>query len=246
MNGFDPIAALLIVVLMIGITWAVIRSNNKIPWPETQQPAPEPEATAAQSDLEILSALLPPQFVVLDLETTGLNPLTDEIIEFGAILVTLGQNEHRGFQTLVRPSAKLPRRIIEITGITQQMVDASGIDIKEALRQFAEFIGDLPLVTYNAEFDMGFIHAAARRNGIAIGNRYTCALKRCRRAWPELENHRLAYVSEVMNLDTANSHRAIGDAARAMQVFIFSTMKINQKVRWSKPPEDMLLEAAMT
>lgn len=232
----DLISPLLMCALVIAVIIAVIRSNGKAQQPEEKQSPAQQQTNTQQSDAEILSGLLPPQFVVLDLETTGLNPLTDEIIEYGAILVTLGESSHKGFQALVKPSRQISRKITEITGITQAMLDADGQDPKEVLSGFASFIGELPLVTYNAEFDMGFIYMAAKRHGIRIPNRYTCALNRCRRAFPQLPSHRLAYVSEVMELDSGNNHRAIGDATRAMQVFMVSTLKLNQKVRWSKPP----------
>jgi DNA polymerase III epsilon subunit family exonuclease len=170
---------------------------------------------------------------MLDLETTGLSPRTDEIIEFGAIKVSLDSNTHPSFHTLVKASRKLPRKIVEITGITQEMVDADGIELNDALKQFISFVGDLPIVTYNAEFDMGFIHNAAKRCGICVENKYACALKRARRAWPGLPSYRLAYISELMSLSDGDQHRALADCQRAVNVFLVSTMKLNQKVRWS-------------
>lgn len=186
----------------------------------------------------VISSLLPQQFIVLDLETTGLNPLVDEIIEFGAIHVSLDSDTHKSFQTLVKPKRKVPRKITEITGITQEMVDTEGIELIDALTEFIEFIGDLPIVTYNAEFDMGFIHNAARGQGIIINNRYACALKRARRAWPTLPSHRLAYLAEVGGLPNDDAHRALGDCMRALTVFVSATTILNQKVRWSKPPAE--------
>jgi DNA polymerase III epsilon subunit family exonuclease len=186
-----------------------------------------------------LSALLPKQFVVLDLETTGLNSSKDEIIEFGAIRVTLDSENQVAFRTFVKPKKKVPRKITEITGITQEMVDNEGIHLGDALTQFIEFIGDLPLVTYNAEFDMGFLYSAARQHGVVINNRYTCALKRARRAWPGLESYRLVDMAKMGKLSDADTHRAVGDCMRALFVFTASTSTLGQKVRWSKPPADM-------
>ncbi len=62
------------------------------------------------------------------------------------------------------------------------MVDIEGVGIREALVGLMEFVGDLPIVTFNAEFDIGFLCNAAAREGIAFKNRYACALKRARRA----------------------------------------------------------------
>ena len=122
------------------------------------------------------------------------------------------------------------------------MLDNEGIELSTALAQFVEFIGELPIVTYNAEFDMGFVYSAARKQGIKINNRYTCTLKRARRAWPDLPNHRLAYLAELGKLPQAVSHRAVGDCQCALVVFISATSKLNQKVRWSKPPAELRVE----
>lgn len=182
-----------------------------------------------------LSELLPTQFVVLDLETTGLSPTADEIIEIAAIKVTLGDQSHAAIQMLVKPTRRVPPKITRITGITQAMIDADGIDLEAAMRQFMEFVGELPLVTYNAEFDIGFLRVAAERCGVILGNSYTCALQRARRAWPSLPNHKLATVASFFNLPDTDQHRALGDSIRASHVFLLATTQINQKVRWTKP-----------
>jgi len=136
---------------------------------------------------------------------------------------------------LVKPSIKLSRKIVELTGITQAMLDADGIAPQDALEQFIEFVGDLPLVTYNAAFDIGFLANAYRRYGKTLTNKYDCALKRTRRAWPEFSNHKLSYITTLMKLPQTNQHRALADCERAMYVYTTSTSKLNQKVRWTKP-----------
>ena len=201
--------------------------------PEVSRLAPSVElAPKIQRDL---SELLPTLFVVLDLETTGLSPTTNEIIEIAAIKVTLGEETHVAMQTLVKPTRRVPPKITQITGITQAMIDADGIELDAAMRQFIEFVEDLPLVTYNAEFDIGFLKVAAERCSLVLGNSYTCALKRARRAWPSLPNHKLATVASFFNLPDNDQHRALGDSIRASHVFLLATTEINQKVRWTKP-----------
>jgi DNA polymerase-3 subunit epsilon len=182
-----------------------------------------------------LSAFLPQRFIVLDLETTGLSATRHEIIEFGAIRVNLNSSDHDTFQTFVRPERKLSRKITEITGITQKMVDTEGVPLEEALTQFIDFIGDLPLVTFNAEFDMGFLYRAAQKHGVIVNNRYTCALKRARRAWPGLPSYRLVDLAKMGRLSSEDTHRALGDCARAMVIFTAATSTLGQKVKWSKP-----------
>jgi DNA polymerase III epsilon subunit family exonuclease len=200
---------------------------------------PEYPAASPQPKIIDLPALLPLQFIVLDLETTGLNPHRDEIIEFGAIRVTIDSDNHSGFQTLVRPERKVSRKITGITGITQDMVNSEGLQLEDALTQFIEFIGDLPLVTFNAEFDMGFLHSAAKKHGKVINNRYTCALKRARRAWPGLQSYRLVDLAKMGKLSDEDTHRALGDCKRTMIVFTAATSTLGQKVRWTKSPIEL-------
>ncbi len=193
----------------------------------TEQPEPEPEPSRT------LGELLPPQFVVFDLETTGLHPASEEIIEIGAMKVTLDTSIQPAWHTLIKPRKKIPKAATRVNGITDAMVEADGIPLDEGLRQFLEFVGDLPLVSFNAAFDIAFLKAAAERCGMRLAHKYTCALKRARRAWPELESHRLSYLAEVFKLDREDEHRALGDCKRAAWVFLAATSALQMKVRWS-------------
>lgn len=184
------------------------------------------------------STLLPEHFVFLDLETTGLSPDVDEIIEIGAIRFNRDQINHATFSTLVKPEKAVPRRITQITGITQRMVDDKGVPLAEALSGFVEFIGDLPIVTFNAEFDMGFIWNAAKQQGLTIENRYACALKLARRAWPGLPSYRLVDLAKMGNLSDNDTHRALGDCMRAVIVFASAVSAIGADIRWSTRPRD--------
>lgn len=178
--------------------------------------------------------MLPPEFVVLDLETTGLSPSSDEIIELGAIRASINKTEQLAFQTLVKPSKRIPQHITEINGITQEMVEREGRSLLEALTLFLSFIEDLPLVTFNAPFDMGFLGAAANRHGVSIRNPYTCALQLARRAWPGLPSYRLPDLARMGNLSAANTHRAVGDCERALIVFTSAVSTLGTQIRWSQ------------
>ena len=89
---------------------------------------------------------LPEQFVVFDLETTGLDAAKHEIIEIAAIRVNRDSTHHDTIQALVKPTKKVPKKIVELTGITQEMLDRDGKAIEESLRDFAVFVGDHRLV----------------------------------------------------------------------------------------------------
>lgn len=164
--------------------------------------------------------LLPPKFIVLDLETTGLDPDRNEIIEIGAIRVNRDSDNHDTFRTLVKPTHPIPRRITQINGISQDMVDRDGMALDQALREFVDFIGDLPLVTFNAEFDMAFLLLAAKRHNIAIANSASCALKLARLAWPNRESYKLADLARDGGLSEEGMHHALDDCRRALIVYI--------------------------
>ena len=165
-----------------------------------------------------LSAL-PPVFVVLDLETTGLDPDKHEIIEVGAIRVNRDSENHATFEALVTPKAKIQKKITELTGITQAMVDADGNELGETLRELMKFIGDYPLVAFNAKFDMAFLRNAAMTHNLEINNRVSCALEMARRAWPGRESYKQADLAKDGNLSTENTHRALGDCRRTVIIY---------------------------
>jgi DNA polymerase-3 subunit epsilon len=234
MFGITIVALVLcIIICLLSVTRRKDTEPAKQPTPPESKAA-TPLAARSLPNSAALSSLLPNQFIVLDLETTGFSPLRHEIIEIAAVKISLDSDACQFFQTLVQPSRKVPPQITSITGITQQMLNADGIKLKDALIRLIDFVEDLPIVTYNAEFDMGFIHNAARTCGVNVTNRYACALKRARQAYPDLPNHKLAYLSQMMNLSDEQHHRALSDCHRTVHVFLASTIELNQKIRWSK------------
>jgi DNA polymerase III subunit epsilon len=171
-------------------------------------------------------APLPPRFVVLDLETTGLDPAKDEIIEIGAIRVNRDSDHHQTFRALVRPTKRIPNKIREITGISQDMIDSEGEQLESVLREFAAFIEDLPLVTFNAEFDMAFLRSAARQSNIVISNPASCALKMARRAWPGRKSYKLRDLAKDGGLSDEETHRALADCKRTLLVYTAAVSKL--------------------
>ena len=162
---------------------------------------------------------LPQTFVVFDLETTGLDPAKDEIIEIAAIKFDRNSEGQQGLQALVQPSKPLPKKITQLTGISQGMIEKEGEPLNVALKDFAAFIGDLPLVAFNADFDMAFLRNAAKRCGLTIDNSYSCALKAARRAWPRRKSYRLCDLAEDAKITTEGSHRALEDCKRTLIIY---------------------------
>ena len=171
-------------------------------------------------------SMLPEQFVVVDIETTGLSASRHEIIEIGAIKTNRDSDNHITFQALVKPSKEIPRKITEITGITQNMVDKEGEDLESVMREFIEFIGDLRLVAYNAEFDMGFLARSSKGCGLTIRNEYSCALQMARRAWPNMKSYKLAALADQGSLSTKGTHRALKDCELALIVYMSAASKL--------------------
>lgn len=177
-------------------------------------------ANRAQQLQAIPQDHMPDTFVVFDLETTGLKADTHEIIEVGAIRFKKGRTTHDTFQSFVKPSKALPAKITDLTGITQAMVDADGRPLVDVLKDFSAFVGDLRLVTFNADFDMAFLQAAAAHVGApAFNNPVSCALKMARRAWPQRQSYRLADLAASGGINQGQAHRALEDSRRALIIY---------------------------
>ena len=150
------------------------------------------------------------QFVAFDLETTGLSSKMDRIIEIGAVIMENGREVER-FQTFVNPGRKLDRKIVELTGITDEMLlDAPSIE--EVLPRFIEFVGDRVLVAHNSEFDTGFIRAECLRQGIPYGFTSVDTLILSQNLLSHLGKFKLDVVADALSLPEFNHHRAADDA----------------------------------
>lgn len=161
------------------------------------------------------------EFVVFDIETTGLDPRQHEIIEIAALLVDgskIGGASLMNVQTvqcLIKPKRRIPRKITDITGITQNMVDQKGVFLADAIIEFTRFVGGRRLVAYNAKFDVSFIEAAMGRE---LENPISCALKMARRAWPRLISYKLSEIAK--SVDAGSAHRALADSHRALMIYM--------------------------
>ncbi len=150
------------------------------------------------------------EFVAFDLETTGLSSRTDEIIEIGAVRMR-GNEEIERFQTFVDPGRSLERKIVELTGITDEMLRGAP-KIDQVLPEFLEFVGDSVLVAHNADFDTGFIRAACDRLGYTYGFTSADTLILAQNLMPHLSKFKLDIVSNALSLPEFNHHRAADDA----------------------------------
>ena len=150
-------------------------------------------------------------YVAFDLETTGLSSRTDRIIEIGAVRMRDGKEIDR-FQTFVDPERKLERKIVELTGITDEMLRGAP-KIEKVLPEFLEFIGDSVLVAHNADFDTGFIRAECLRQGYEYNLTSADTLILAQNLMPQLGKFKLDVVANALSLPEFNHHRAADDAA---------------------------------
>ena len=150
-------------------------------------------------------------YVAFDLETTGLSSRTDMIIEIGAVVMQGGKEIDR-FQTFVDPKRKLDKKIVELTGITDDMLQGAP-EIEEVLPKFLEFCQGRVLVAHNSDFDTGFIRAQCERLGLPFTLTAADTLILAQNLMPQLGKFKLDIVANALSLPEFNHHRAADDAA---------------------------------
>ena len=149
-------------------------------------------------------------FVAFDLETTGLDSRKDCIIEIGAAVIQDGREIDR-FQTFVDPGQKLRQETVDLTGITDQMLQGAPT-IEQVLPEFLAFVADRVLVAHNADFDCGFIQAACMELGLSYHYTSVDTLVLSQNLMTNLNRHKLNIVADALNLPEFNHHRAADDA----------------------------------
>lgn len=157
-------------------------------------------------------------FVVFDIETTGLYADRDKITEIGAVKVKAGKIVDK-FSTFVNPEIPIPYKIVELTGITDDMVKGAP-KVREALLDFLEFANESVLVAHNATFDMGFIRKFAKANGCKIEHPVLDTLQLSRRLLPELKKHKLNLVAKHLGIELINHHRAVDDSSATSEIML--------------------------
>lgn len=162
-------------------------------------------------------------FVVVDIETTGLHPSLHKITEISAIRFKNNKITEE-FTTLVNPQSHIPYFITNLTGITDSMVRRAPL-IKKVMPQFIGFLGDRTFVGHNAGFDYRFLnHNSMKYIKRSIDNPILCTCKLARRLLPELYSKRLGVVSDHLGIKNINAHRARGDAlttAKVLEKFLY-------------------------
>lgn len=167
-------------------------------------------------------------FVVFDVETTGLSAVYDTIIELAAVKIRGGEIVDR-FESFANPHHRLSATTINLTGITDDMVQNAPDDV-DVLRQFHDWIEDSVLVAHNASFDMGFLNVGFKKAGLEKANNPVIdTLELGRFLYPELKNHRLNTLAKKFDIELTQHHRAIYDAEATGYLLMKMLKDANEK-----------------
>jgi predicted DnaQ family exonuclease/DinG family helicase len=152
-----------------------------------------------------------PDFVAVDIETTGLNKNNDRITEIGAVKFVGGKITEE-FSTLINPSIDIPEKITQLTGIDYEKVKDAP-KFAEIADKFIEFIGRLAICGHNVDFDISFLNAEIKRNGGQEINNWNIDTLILSRIILELEEgYALSKVANHLGISLENAHRALDDA----------------------------------
>ena len=168
------------------------------------------------------------EYVAFDLETTGLSAQNDTIIEIGAVVMKNGQEIDR-FQTFVDPGRKLEKKIVDLTGITDDML-LGAPKIGEVLPQFLAFVNDRVLVAHNADFDVGFVRAECKRLGLEFDPTSVDTLILSQNLLSHLNKFKLNIVADALSLPEFNHHRAADDAVTCGLIFDRLSKKLEEEL----------------
>ena len=158
------------------------------------------------------------EYIVFDIETTGLSQKKNKIIEIGAVKVNDGEEIDR-FSEFINPEEPIPYSIEQLTSITDEMVmHAPTVDV--ILPKFLEFCGDDIVVAHNAAFDTGFIKKNAKDLGMKFDNTIMDTMTLSHVLLPELGKFTLDRVCKALNVKNEHHHRAVDDANATAKIFV--------------------------
>lgn len=157
------------------------------------------------------------EYIAVDLETTGLVPLADQIIEIGAVKVVEGKVVDT-FSQLINPHRKLPESVKLLTQIDDAMLRGAGEEA-EVLHDFIEFAGTDCIVGHNIMFDYRFLRVASKRHKHGFERKGIDTLLLSRHFHPELEKKNLQNMCEFYQLQIKQFHRAFQDAMAAALLY---------------------------
>jgi len=158
------------------------------------------------------------EFIVIDIETTGLSFKNDRITEIGAVKIKNG-NIVDSINWLINPQMEIPQKIQDLTGITNEMVkDAPKLN--SIIEEIKLYFGEYPIVAHNAVFDYTFMRNAFEAYGESIENTVIDTVEMAKLILPEFKRYNLKSLCKKLKIDLENHHRASDDARAAAEIFI--------------------------
>lgn len=176
----------------------------------------QPTSTREHKGKSLLE--FPDSYVAIDIETTGLDPIYDEIIEIAALKIQNGSETDR-FHSLVNPKCEIDEFIESLTGITNAMLEAAP-DLEIVLPQFLEFVGDNVVVGHNVNFDVNFIYDCAENLKLKLfTNNFVDTMRISRKLYADLKHHTLADLIVTLGVGETVKHRALADCIQTKECF---------------------------
>jgi ATP-dependent DNA helicase DinG len=171
-----------------------------------------------------------PRYILLDFETTGLDPATAEIIEIGAILVD-GFEEVSTFHRMVRPKSPIPPAIEALTGITNSMVENAPA-FEAVAAEFAEYLGDHPIVAHNSKVEQGFLDS--KLSPLAGGAAWTVhnSIDPMALLLPDSHSHSMETLRNWAGVDLENAHRADKDCRDLLKILVHAHAWMRKERPW--------------
>ena len=166
-------------------------------------------------------------YVALDVETTGLSPRTDKIIEIGMVRVRNGVEE-KCYSALIHPGRQVSARITQLTGITNEMLSGAP-PMEDVLDNILAFIGSDVIVGHNVNFDIGFMQAACMDVlNTGFKHDFVDTMRYSRRYFQELPNHRLGTLVCSFCVEQNQAHRALADAQATSRCYMYMCEQVAQ------------------
>ena len=157
-------------------------------------------------------------YVLVDIETTGLSPIYDDIIEIGAIKVKNNQMID-SYNQLIKIDRNLPEMITELTGITDEMLKTGKLP-QVVLEEFVEFVRDDVIIGHNVNFDLGFLQNKCKKYlGYNLSNDYIDTLFLARKLVPNSINHKLGTLAKLFNISYEGAHRGLKDVEITYELY---------------------------
>jgi len=157
-------------------------------------------------------------YVVIDVETTGLDPERSELLEIGAVRI-VDHDISETFSAMIRTKQPVPKEITALTGITQQMSE-EGSECAKALEAFWNFLGSSAVIGHNLSFDLAFLKKASAEAGIPVG-RNSCidTLSLARRKIRDITDYRLETLADYFGIKPKRFHRAVEDCCTTFRIY---------------------------